>query len=74
VEAAETFLRSVDGIHDGLGVFAEGAACIGEAHLLAVALEELYAKCLFERFDLEGNGGLAHVERTSRLTVVEKVR
>jgi hypothetical protein len=74
MEAAQAFLRGPDRVHNALGVLAEGASRLGEAHALAIAFKELYTKCFFERFDLKRNRWLAHVEGTSRLPVVKQVR
>lgn len=73
VEAVEGLFGGVDGVDDGLGVLAEGAASLGETDLLAVALEEFDAEGLFQGLDLKGDSGLAHVEHAGRPAVVEQV-
>jgi len=72
-EVGEAALRAGDGVDDGLRVVAEGEAGGGEGDLLAGALEELDVEGFFEGLDLEGDGGLAHVESARGAAVVEKV-
>lgn len=74
MQTAETLLGCIYGIEDILSVFAKGAACICQAHLLAIALEELYPERLLERLDLEGDRRLAHIERASCLSIIKQVR
>jgi hypothetical protein len=51
----------MNGIHNALSIFAKGYPGVRQANLLAIANEELDTEGFFQRFNLEGDGGLAHV-------------